>query len=97
MTWLQRLGCPTNWQPRAVKIYLPLAHRWAIWLPLAVIRLYQLLLSPILGANCRFAPSCSEYARLALVRHGLWRGSLLALQRLARCHPWHPGGWDPVP
>jgi len=63
----------------------------------ALLRAYQLLLSPVIGPACRFAPSCSEYAREALLRHGLWRGLSLAARRLARCHPWNPGGHDPVP
>ncbi|HEX4375602.1 MAG TPA: membrane protein insertion efficiency factor YidD [Steroidobacteraceae bacterium] len=63
----------------------------------SVIRLYQLLLSPLLGPRCRFYPSCSHYALQALDEHGAWRGSWLALKRLARCHPLHPGGYDPVP
>ena len=61
------------------------------------IRTYQLLLSPLLGNHCRFYPSCSHYAVEAIERHGPWRGSLLAGRRLLRCHPWHPGGIDPVP
>lgn len=61
------------------------------------VRLYQLTLSPMLGASCRFYPTCSEYARLAILEHGSLRGSWLATRRLARCHPWHPGGYDPVP
>lgn len=64
---------------------------------LGLIRLYQLVLSPILPAGCRFYPSCSEYAREAVGRHGAWRGGWLALRRLGRCHPFHPGGLDPVP
>jgi uncharacterized protein len=63
----------------------------------ALIRGYQLLLSPWLGARCRFYPSCSQYALDALDSHGSVRGGILALRRLARCHPWHPGGYDPVP
>jgi uncharacterized protein len=62
-----------------------------------LIRAYQIALSPWLGARCRFHPSCSNYALQALQTHGLWRGGRLALRRLARCHPWHPGGVDPVP
>lgn len=62
-----------------------------------VLRTYQLLISPLLGPNCRYAPSCSEYAREALLRHGTLRGSQLALRRVARCHPYSPGGYDPVP
>jgi putative membrane protein insertion efficiency factor len=63
---------------------------------LTVIRLYQICLSPLLGAHCRFAPSCSTYAAQAIARHGLARGAWQGLRRIARCHPWHPGGFDPV-
>lgn len=66
-------------------------------LAIAVIRLYQLTLSPLLGPVCRFEPSCSRYAVTSLERFGLLRGSWLTLKRLGRCHPWHPGGYDPPP
>lgn len=62
-----------------------------------LIGLYQELLSPWLPPACRFAPTCSEYARLALLEHGLARGAALALRRIACCHPLHPGGFDPPP
>jgi uncharacterized protein len=62
-----------------------------------LIRLYQLFVSPLLGPNCRFAPSCSEYAAEAIARHGPWRGTALAVRRLLRCHPWGGSGYDPVP
>ena len=62
-----------------------------------LIRLYQWTVSPLLGPRCRFYPSCSQYAHEALGRFGLARGSWLAMKRLARCHPFHPGGLDPVP
>jgi putative membrane protein insertion efficiency factor len=62
-----------------------------------LIRCYQLFVSPLLGPRCRFYPSCSHYALEALQAHGSIRGSYLALRRLLRCHPWHPGGYDPVP
>jgi hypothetical protein len=62
-----------------------------------LIRLYQWTVSPLLGPTCRFHPSCSQYALEALLRFGVLRGSVLALMRLGRCHPWHPGGFDPVP
>jgi putative membrane protein insertion efficiency factor len=66
-------------------------------LALAVIRLYQLLLSPFFGGACRFVPSCSEYAREAIDKHGAVRGMALTAQRLARCHPLARPGLDPVP
>jgi uncharacterized protein len=62
-----------------------------------LIRGYQYLFRPLLGANCRFYPSCSDYAREAVERHGALTGAWLALKRIARCHPYHPGGYDPVP
>ena len=62
-----------------------------------VIRIYQWTVSPLLGPCCRFYPSCSQYALEAMVRFGVLRGSVLTVARLARCHPWHPGGFDPVP
>jgi len=64
---------------------------------LALLRAYQYTVRPILGANCRFYPSCSDYAREAIERHGAGKGSWLTARRLARCHPYHPGGHDPVP
>ena len=64
---------------------------------LAGVRGYQYLVSPMLGNKCRFYPSCSDYAREALERHGSLRGSWLAVRRLCRCQPFHPGGYDPVP
>ena len=64
---------------------------------LGALSAYRYALRPLLGANCRFYPSCSEYASDAIARHGALRGVFLALRRIARCHPWHPGGYDPVP
>jgi hypothetical protein len=64
---------------------------------LLALRAYQYTIRPLLGAHCRFYPSCSEYAYEALERHGAARGSWLAARRLVRCHPYHPGGYDPVP
>ncbi len=61
------------------------------------IRAYQRVLSPLLPRRCRFYPSCSEYAAQAVLKHGVFRGGWLALRRLVRCGPWHPGGYDPVP
>lgn len=62
-----------------------------------LIRAYRYLVSPLLGNNCRFYPSCSSYAEEAIARHGAVRGAWLALRRLLRCHPFHEGGCDPVP
>jgi uncharacterized protein len=62
-----------------------------------LVRLYQILVSPMLPPSCRFVPTCSEYAREALLKHGTVRGTGLAIKRIARCHPFHPGGYDPVP
>jgi len=64
---------------------------------IGLIRLYQILLSPYLGGNCRFEPSCSTYCIEAVRRHGVWTGSGLGLRRLLRCHPFRAGGYDPVP
>jgi uncharacterized protein len=64
---------------------------------LILIKVYQFTLSPLLGPACRFYPSCSEYAYKAILRHGPINGSILAVKRILRCHPFHPGGVDPVP
>ena len=72
-------------------------HRIAIWVIVRLIDAYQFLVSPLLGECCRFAPNCSEYAREALRRHGIFRGSALAVWRVLRCNPYCQGGPDPVP
>ncbi|NPV08975.1 MAG: membrane protein insertion efficiency factor YidD [Anaerolineae bacterium] len=64
---------------------------------LNLIALYRRFVSPALPPSCRFYPSCSLYAEQAITRYGPWRGTSLALKRLSRCHPWNPGGYDPVP
>ena len=64
---------------------------------LGLISLYQLVISPMLGNRCRFHPTCSEYAKEAVMMHGALHGSCLSICRLARCHPWNDGGFDPVP
>ena len=64
---------------------------------LGLVWLYRMLVSPWLGNNCRFDPSCSQYALDALRLHGAFRGSLLAIRRIGRCHPWGGSGYDPVP
>lgn len=63
----------------------------------SLIRLYRYFVSPMLGPNCRFYPSCSCYAEEAIEHHGIVRGSYLTARRILRCHPWHSGGYDPVP
>lgn len=62
----------------------------------ATIRVYQIFISPWLGSNCRFYPSCSELARQAVASHGVLKGSWIAIRRLLSCHPFHPGGYDPL-
>jgi putative membrane protein insertion efficiency factor len=62
---------------------------------IGLIRLYQFTLSPLLGNACRFEPSCSRYMVEALKKYGLFRGFIKGMRRLSRCHPWHPGGYDP--
>lgn len=62
-----------------------------------LIACYQASLSPFMGNNCRFHPTCSSYAQEAIATHGVLKGSYLALRRIGRCHPWHEGGEDPVP
>jgi putative membrane protein insertion efficiency factor len=85
-----RLRC---WSRRAAR----LLRRLPLLVLTLLVRGYQLLVSPLLGPRCRFYPSCSAYALTALQRHGALRGSWLAVRRLARCHPWNPGGVDHVP
>ncbi|XXZ15212.1 membrane protein insertion efficiency factor YidD [Sorangium sp. So ce315] len=79
----------------------PTGHRMMAKLLLALIRAYQMTLSRIIvalmGPVCRFEPSCSRYAAACILGHGALRGSLLSLRRLCRCHPFHPGGFDPPP
>lgn len=74
-----------------------MSRRWTA-LPLVwLVRAYQYGISPFLGRSCRFQPSCSEYAVESLERYGVIQGLWLAIRRVGRCHPWHPGGYDPVP
>lgn len=61
------------------------------------LRAYKLTLSPLIGRQCRFLPSCSEYTAEALISHGPWRGALLGVRRVCRCHPWGSAGYDPPP
>ncbi|AQZ94098.1 membrane protein insertion efficiency factor YidD [Halopseudomonas phragmitis] len=64
---------------------------------LGLIKVYRYAISPLMANHCRFYPSCSCYAQEAIEQHGLLKGSLLSARRLSRCHPWNPGGYDPVP
>jgi putative membrane protein insertion efficiency factor len=61
-----------------------------------IIRLYQKYISPLKGPSCRFYPTCSEYAVQAILRYGVWKGTIKAIIRLSKCHPFHSGGYDPV-
>ena len=70
-----------------------MAKQLLLWL----LRGYQLVLSPLLGGQCRFEPSCSRYAVACVTDHGALRGGLLSLRRVCKCHPLHPGGFDPPP
>jgi putative membrane protein insertion efficiency factor len=72
-------------------------NRFGTAIGIGLVRLYQAVLGPWLGGNCRFVPSCSEYAIDAFRAHGFWRGTWLSLRRVGRCHPLHPGGVDLVP
>ncbi|HEX6506662.1 MAG TPA: membrane protein insertion efficiency factor YidD [Chloroflexota bacterium] len=66
-------------------------------LAVGLIVLYQRTISPLLGQACRYQPTCSEYAREAIEKYGVTRGSLMGIRRISRCHPFHEGGYDPVP
>ena len=68
--------------------------RYLLLLP---IKFYQLFISPLLGSNCRFNPTCSQYAYDAIKQHGVFKGTFLSAKRIGKCHPWHEGGYDPVP
>lgn len=64
---------------------------------LFLIRFYQKAISPYIGAHCRFTPTCSQYALIAITRYGAFKGTYLAIRRILKCHPFHKGGYDPVP
>lgn len=72
-------------------------NRVATKVAVFLIHLYRATLSPLLGSACRYTPSCSRYTEEAITRFGPWRGSWMGIRRIGRCHPWHPGGHDPVP
>jgi len=79
-------------RPRRTALFLSLPR----WVLAGAIWLYQKLISPLFPRRCRFYPSCSQYAREAVLRYGALRGGYMAVRRLLRCNPWNPGGYDPV-
>jgi putative membrane protein insertion efficiency factor len=79
---------------KALRIFLFYLLGWPLIL---LIRIYQWVISPIIGPKCRYQPTCSHYAVEALKKHGPFKGCWLALRRIASCHPWGGSGWDPVP
>jgi len=81
-------------KPKGLAAYL---KRISTLIPLCVIGIYRYLISPLIGSNCRFYPTCSHYAEDAYKRYGFFKGSYLTIRRLLKCHPWHSGGIDPVP
>jgi uncharacterized protein len=71
--------------------------RYVRYIPIGFIAIYQYLVSPLLRPSCRFYPTCSTYARLAIKRYGVLKGGIISLVRICKCHPLHPGGYDPLP
>jgi hypothetical protein len=86
-----------NWTINLIGKLFNKLHSLLLWLAIKLIHTYRYLLSPWLGNQCRFYPTCSHYSEEALNRHGFFCGSYLTLRRLIKCHPWHEGGLDPVP
>jgi putative membrane protein insertion efficiency factor len=79
--------------PKPIQVFLGFPKRGAI----ALVNFYRKYISPMFPPSCRYVPTCSEYAMIALQRYGFIKGSWMAIKRICRCHPWHPGGYDPVP
>ncbi|MCK4414240.1 MAG: membrane protein insertion efficiency factor YidD [Candidatus Eisenbacteria sp.] len=94
-THLPGTGTPRSLPARRPK--LTTLDTWVSRGLMGIVQFYQHLVSPLFPPSCRYSPSCSCYAREALRKHGVWRGGRLAVSRLARCHPFSAGGWDPVP
>ena len=82
---------------RCVKRVFSWLSRTLVWLAILPIRFYQVCITPYTPPSCRFTPTCSEYARQALLKHGFFKGSALAIWRILRCNPWGGSGYDPVP
>lgn len=80
-----------------MKTLLRYIRKALVWLLLLPIRFYQVCISPLTPPSCRFTPTCSEYARQAIIKHGPLKGLYLAVKRILRCHPWGGSGYDPVP
>lgn len=87
---------PQNFKETARTVYKTILKLLAFPFIL-IIKMYQLLLSPILPANCRYQPTCSHYAVEALKKYGIFKGGWLGIKRISRCHPWGSSGYDPVP
>ncbi|MBN1850264.1 MAG: membrane protein insertion efficiency factor YidD [Deltaproteobacteria bacterium] len=85
------------WKRNLVRLsWIKSSVRCFRYIPLGLIHIYQKTISPFFYPSCRFYPSCSEYARLAIQKHGILTGGLKAVIRILKCHPFHPGGYDPV-
>ncbi|MDO4195111.1 MAG: membrane protein insertion efficiency factor YidD [Prevotellaceae bacterium] len=80
-----------------MKTLLQYIRKVLVWLLLLPIRFYQVCISPLTPPSCRYTPTCSEYARQAIIKHGPVKGLYLAVKRILRCHPWGGSGYDPVP
>ena len=88
---------PSDARPKRLSNSVGSARKLPVMIPVLLIRCYQGMIRPLLIGSCKYCPTCSEYTIEALQIHGLFRGSLLGLRRICRCHPFSPGGIDPVP